>query len=103
MSWWSCAATTSASMGAATRTASKWAIGGSGQPWAPWQGGGATADRASLSAYVERAERTWEAMTDFGYGLFEPAAATADSAVSGSAVVGGAGLHARLGPRALEI
>ena len=79
------------------------AIARSRQHLVPWQGWAATADRASLSAYVERAERTWEAMTDFGYGLFEPAAATADSAISGGAVVGGAGLHARLGPRALEI
>jgi RimJ/RimL family protein N-acetyltransferase len=78
------------------------AIAQSRQHLMPWQGWAATADRASLAAYVERSERDWEAMTDFGYGLFEPAAATAPARARGS-VVGGAGLHARLGPGALEI
>jgi RimJ/RimL family protein N-acetyltransferase len=79
------------------------AIAQSRRHLAPWQGWAATADRASLTAYVERSERAWEAMTDFGYGLFEPTAATTGSASDRGALVGGAGLHARLGPMALEI
>lgn len=55
--------------------------------WAP------AADRASLAAFLLASEAAFAARTDFGYALQDAA----------GAIVGGAGLHARLGPGALEI
>ena len=62
------------------------------RPWMPW----ATDDATTLEgrrAYLEQVERGWEAGSDFAY-----LALDADGAV-----VGGFGLHRRIGPRAIEL
>ncbi|TMD03261.1 MAG: GNAT family N-acetyltransferase [Chloroflexi bacterium] len=59
----------------------------------PWQDWAATADRESLPGFLSYSEWTWDACTDFGFGLRE---------LDGR-IVGGAGLHARVGRNALEI
>ena len=51
------------------------------------------ADHASLTTFLLASQAAFEARTDFAYGIVGP----------GGALVGGAGLHARLGPGALEI
>lgn len=58
--------------------------------WLPWA---ATADGASLADFIERSGRAWDDRTTFNYAMREP----------GGEVVGGIGLHPRVGPRALEI
>lgn len=60
---------------------------------APWQDWARTADLASLRGFLLFAEAAWQARSDFQFGMYEP----------GGALVGGAGLHARLGPGAMEI
>lgn len=59
----------------------------------PWQDWARAADRTSLRAFLIFAEAAWDAKTDFQYGLRE-----ADGTLAG-----GAGLHGRLGPGAMEI
>ena len=58
--------------------------------WQPWA---AAADREALFGFLAYSEWSWNARTDFGFGLREP----------DGRIVGGAGLHARVGPNALEI
>jgi RimJ/RimL family protein N-acetyltransferase len=58
--------------------------------WLTWA---RTADHASLFAFLLASEAGFDAGTDFGYGLRDPA----------GALVGGASLHARRGRGALEI
>lgn len=62
------------------------------QPWMAWAAEPAT--EASLGAFLAAGEEQWHARRDFAYSIVEPAT---------GAVVGGCGLHARLGPAALEI
>ena len=57
--------------------------------WLEWA---STADRASLATYLLATHGAFEARTDFGYAL-----------LNAGALLGGAGLHARRGPHALEI
>jgi RimJ/RimL family protein N-acetyltransferase len=59
-------------------------------PWGEWA---TTADRESVKGFLAYSEWAWTACTDFGFGLREP----------DRRIVGGAGLHARVGPNALEI
>lgn len=49
-------------------------------------------DRSGASAFFERAAAQWDERDDYGYAL-----------VAQGTVVGGAGLHARIGPGGLEI
>jgi RimJ/RimL family protein N-acetyltransferase len=58
--------------------------------WLTW---GKTADRASMAAFLLGSEAAFDARLDFGYGLRDAT----------DRLVGGAGLHARLGPGVLEI
>jgi len=58
--------------------------------WQPWA---LTADREALGGFLAYSEWSWNARTDFGFGLRE----------ADGRIVGGAGLHARIGPNALEI
>lgn len=57
-------------------------------PWLAW----AAVPQDRLS-FLLGSEAAFETRTDFGYGIWEP----------GGRLAGGAGLHARLGPGALEI
>lgn len=58
--------------------------------WLPWAG---AADRQSLAHFLLASQASFDARTDFGYAVWDQAAT----------LVGGAGLHARRGPGALEI
>ena len=58
--------------------------------WLTWA---RTADRESLLAFLLGSEAAFDARTDLAYSL----------RVAGGALVGGAGLHARLGPGVFEI
>lgn len=58
--------------------------------WLPWA---RTTDRESLAAFLLGSEAAFGARLDFGYGLRD----------ARGALVGGAGLHARLGPGVLEM
>ena len=60
---------------------------------APWQDWARKADLASLRAFLLFCEAAWNARTDFQFGIRE----------AGGRLVGGSGLHARLGRGALEI
>lgn len=59
----------------------------------PWQDWARTADRPSLRAYLLFSEAAWQGRTDFAFGIRAP----------DGELVGGAGLHARLGTGAMEI
>jgi RimJ/RimL family protein N-acetyltransferase len=58
------------------------------RPFMPWADG----TRADTTDFLAAAIDSWEAGTEFNYGIFD-----------GGEVVGGCGLHARLRPGALEI
>jgi RimJ/RimL family protein N-acetyltransferase len=58
------------------------------RPFMPWADG----TRADTSDFLTAAIESWDAGTEFNYGIFD-----------GGDVLGGCGLHARLGPGALEI
>jgi O-acetyl-ADP-ribose deacetylase (regulator of RNase III) len=60
------------------------------RPWMPW----ADQSRADTAAFLERAADEWVTARSYGYVIID--------AADGS-ILGGAGLHDRLGPHALEI
>ena len=60
---------------------------------APWQDWARTADLTSLRAFLFFCEAAWDARTDFQFAIRE----------ADGRLVGGSGLHARLGPGTLEI
>lgn len=62
------------------------------RPWMPWARDPNT--RAGVAAFVARAEHGWRTGSDFNYGIWNRNAGE---------FVGGCGLHARIGPGALEI
>lgn len=62
------------------------------RPWLPWATEPAT--EATIGAYLASAVDSWDRRTDFGYSIIDPAT---------DVVVGGGGLHGRLGPSGLEI
>jgi RimJ/RimL family protein N-acetyltransferase len=59
------------------------------RPFMPWADG----TRADTTDFLTAAIASWDAGTEFNYGIFE----------DGGALLGGCGLHARLRPGALEI
>ena len=61
-------------------------------PWMPWAQEPQT--RAVLVDFIARADQSWEAGTDFHYGIWN---------TDEQELRGGCGLHARIGPGALEI
>ena len=62
------------------------------RPWMPWAQAPNT--RADVGDFVTRAESGWHEGTDFHYGIVTR---------TEEELVGGCGLHARIGPGALEI
>ena len=60
------------------------------RPWMPW----ADQSRDETATFLERSVANWDARHDFGYLVTE---------LAGGAVLGGTGLHNRLGAGALEI
>jgi RimJ/RimL family protein N-acetyltransferase len=62
------------------------------EPWMPWAR--TPASLTSMGTYLRQVHERWESGDEFGY-LIRPS--------DGDAVIGGCGLHARQGPRALEI
>jgi RimJ/RimL family protein N-acetyltransferase len=61
-------------------------------PWMVWAQ--EPASEASIGAFLDESMRTFDAGSDFGYAIVDPAR---------DLIVGGAGLHRRLGPGAIEI
>ena len=61
-------------------------------PWMPWAQAPNT--RAGVRDFVASAETGWHECTDFNYGIWRG---------NEDELVGGCGLHARIGPGALEI
>lgn len=62
------------------------------RPWMAWAQEPAT--EASLGAFFAEAQVAWEARRDFGYSIVD---------AGDTEVLGGCGLHGRLGPHGLEI
>lgn len=62
------------------------------RPWMAWAREPAT--EGSLEAFFAESEAAWEALRDFGYIIVDAA---------DTEVLGGCGLHGRLGPNGLEI
>jgi RimJ/RimL family protein N-acetyltransferase len=60
---------------------------------AAWQDWARTTDRATLRGFLLFAEAAWNGRTDFQYAMID----------AEQRIVGGAGLHARLGPGMMEI
>lgn len=69
------------------------------EPWLPWIGD-EPVSRDRRAALIERWDQQWDRGGDAIYGIFLRAAPGSDAE---GPVVGGAGLHRRLGPGALEI
>jgi RimJ/RimL family protein N-acetyltransferase len=63
------------------------------RPWMAWADDAATTPERR-AAYLERVEQGWESGSDFAFLVLDP---------DERAVVGAAGLHRRIGPRAIEI
>ncbi|MEQ1785954.1 MAG: GNAT family N-acetyltransferase, partial [Acidimicrobiales bacterium] len=61
-------------------------------PWMAWAAEPAT--EAGLATFFAVAEELWDQRQDFGYSIVD---------AEGQAVLGGCGLHGRLGPHGLEI
>jgi RimJ/RimL family protein N-acetyltransferase len=62
------------------------------RPWMAWATEPAT--EAALAKFLAAGEELWEQRKDFGYSIVDPA---------DTVVLGGCGLHGRLGPHGLEI
>jgi RimJ/RimL family protein N-acetyltransferase len=62
------------------------------RPWMPWAA--AVPTESAQAEFISQTRRDWEAETAFGYWMREDAT---------GALVGCAGLHHRVGPRAIEI
>lgn len=70
------------------------------RPWMPWIAD-EPLDRSARRALIEEWEAAWASGGDAVYGVF--LRAEPDAPDTGPVVVGGTGLHRRLGPRGLEI
>lgn len=62
------------------------------RPWMAWAGEPTT--EAAMATFFAAGEELWEQRKDFGYSIVDPA---------DTVVLGGCGLHGRLGPHGLEI
>lgn len=62
------------------------------RPWMAWAGERAT--EAAMATFFAASEELWEQRKDFGYSIVDPA---------DTVVLGGCGLHGRVGPHGLEI
>lgn len=62
------------------------------RPWMAWAAEPAT--EAGMATFFAASAQLWDARKDFGYSIVDPA---------NGAVVGGCGLHGRIGPTGLEI
>jgi len=62
------------------------------RPWMAWAGAPTT--EAAMATFFAASEELWEQRRDFGYSIVDPA---------DTVVLGGCGLHGRLGPHGLEI